>query len=78
MVRAKAATPKLGARLTVAQQTGALRFFNTEYRRRRLAARAAGVRFMSYGEARRRLRQALAGAAAGTPMPDLIAAVFGE
>jgi cytochrome P450 len=54
-----------------------LAFFNAEYRRRQIAARAACKGFMSYGEAHRRLRKALAAAAAGGSMPELLQQVFG-
>jgi hypothetical protein len=64
LARAKAAVAELDAKLLAANSTGVLTFFNTEYRRRRIAAHAAGKRFMAYGEAHRRLRQALAAAAA--------------
>jgi hypothetical protein len=76
MARAKTALTKLNARLATAKQTGALAFFNAEYQRRRLAARAAGARFMTYGEAKRRLRKLLAGAAAGTPIANVLQRVF--
>jgi hypothetical protein len=77
LARAKAAMAKLDAKLSAAKSTGALVFFNTEYRGRRLAAHAAGKRFMSYGQAHRRLRKALAGAAATGSMPELKQQAFG-
>jgi hypothetical protein len=76
MARAKAATAKLDARLKAAQNDGLLSTFNSEFRRRRLAARSAGKRFMPYAVAQRRLRRLLAAAAAGAPMPELMRAVF--
>jgi hypothetical protein len=39
-----------------AQRTGVLHEFNQEYRRRRLEAQGSGARFMSYGQAKARLR----------------------
>jgi hypothetical protein len=62
--RASAAVARIDAGLTSAQGRGALAFFNTEYRRRRLAAAAAGKGFMSYSVAMTRLRQAIADAIA--------------
>jgi hypothetical protein len=49
-----------------------LSFFNREYRVRRLAAHAAGRSFLPYAEAHRRLRMALASAAATGSMPELM------
>ena len=49
-----------------------LSFFNREYRVRRLAAHAAGRSFLPYAEAHRRLRRALASAAATGSMPELL------
>jgi hypothetical protein len=77
MARARAAVAKLDRRLAMAKETGTLAFFNAEYRRRRIAARASGKGFMSYGAAHRRLRKAIAGAAATGSMPELMRAVFG-
>ena len=74
--RAQIAVDQLSAKLTAAQQNGALKFFNSEYRRRREAARASGNGFMSYNTAMARLRQLLAGAAAGAPPADLVRQVF--
>jgi hypothetical protein len=53
-----------------------LSFFNREYRVRRLAAHAAGRSFLPYAEAHRRLRMALASAAATGSMPELMHQVF--
>jgi hypothetical protein len=77
LARARAAVAKLDRRLAMAKETGTLAFFNAEYRRRRIAARASGKGFMSYGAAHRRLRKAIAGAAATGSMPELMRAVFG-
>ena len=76
LARAKAAIRKFERQLAMANGTGALAFFNAEYQRRRLAARAVGKRFMTYREAHWRLRKALAAAAADGPMPDLVQQVF--
>jgi hypothetical protein len=62
--RAAQAVARIEAGLTSAQGRGALAFFNAEFRRRRLAAAAAGKGFMSYDVALARLRQAIAGAIA--------------
>jgi hypothetical protein len=76
--RARAAVERIGVVLTAAQNNGDLKFFNSEYRRRRVAARAAGRRFMTYTVAVRRLRAALAGAAAkGEVTAGVLAQVFG-
>jgi hypothetical protein len=77
MARAKAAVSKLDRRLAMAKETGTLAFFNAEYRRRRIAARASGKSFMSYDEAHARLRKALAAAAAGGSIPELLQQVLG-
>jgi hypothetical protein len=62
---AQEALAKLDGRIEQARRIGALAAFNSEYRSRRLAARAAGQHFMSYAEARRRLQRVLTGVAAG-------------
>src|ERR1700731_4882839 len=59
--RAGAAVARIDAALAEAQRTGAMKFFNAEYRRRREAANAIGQGFMSYETARARLRRAVAG-----------------
>jgi hypothetical protein len=59
IARAKAALAKLNARLSAAQQTGTLSFFNSEYRRRR-ACGACG---------RRSLHELRPGEAALAPAP---------
>ena len=57
--RVQERTRRLDEALARAQNDGLLQHFNVLYRRRRLAARQAGQRFMTYGNAQRRLRQAL-------------------
>ena len=56
----------------------AIRRFNREYRRRRLAARAVGESFMPYRAAELRLKKALVGVAAGKAPRDTIACVFDD
>jgi hypothetical protein len=46
--RAAASVARIDAALVEAQRTGAMKFFNAEYRRRREAASAIGRGFMSY------------------------------
>ncbi len=75
MQRVTQATAKIeGAAL----QTGAgtLQSFNSEYRRRRLAAQQAGHGFIGCGTARARLRKATARMVAGTLSTSLMAQVF--
>jgi hypothetical protein len=74
--RAKAVVLELDKRLSAAQQAGTLQFPNREYKRRRLAAERSGKKFIPYPEAQRRLKVALAGAAAGRGMPEIMRAVF--
>jgi hypothetical protein len=77
MSRTQAALAKLGERLDRANDTGALAPFNAEFRRRRLAARARGERFMSYNQARVQLRAVLeAAAGSGVLIGSVIAQVF--
>jgi hypothetical protein len=78
--RASAAIERIEAALREAQRRGDLKFFNSEYKRRRGAAVAAGQTLMSYGEARARLHKAVASAAAsgGTMTRTLIESVFGK
>ena len=78
VARAQAAVDRLRAGLSSAQAAGDLKPLNREYKRRRLEAERAGRKFMSYSEAQRRLRQALASAAATGSMSELMAAVFGD
>jgi hypothetical protein len=63
LLRAGAAVARIESALRQAQANGGLSFFNAEYKRRRLEARAQGRRFMRYDEAMARLRKVLAGAA---------------
>jgi hypothetical protein len=58
LLRARAAVTFIDERLSVAQQTGQLKFFNRTYQRWRLDAMNVG-RTMSYAEARARLRASL-------------------
>lgn len=76
VARAQGAVDQLSAKLTTAQQNGALKFFNSEYRRRREEAKASGNGFMSYNAAMARLRKLLASAAAGARVSDLVRQVF--
>jgi hypothetical protein len=77
VTRARAALAQIDAGLARAQSSGVLAQVNSEYQRRRLAARARGERFMSYVEVKRRLQKAMAGVAAGDKMPaDLLVRVF--
>ena len=78
--RAAAAIKKIEAGMAWAQRTGVLTEFNTEYRRRRLAAASQGERFMSYSEATARLRQVIVQAAiSGCGLTRAIAAgVFNQ
>jgi hypothetical protein len=78
MTRATAALAKLEQRMAAAQDAGALSEFNAEFRRRRIAARARGERFMSYRRAQTRLQAVLEQAAAAGELPgNVIAAVLG-
>jgi hypothetical protein len=76
LARARAAARELDARVSSANAAGTLQFLNQEYRRRRLEAERSGRRFMTYSEAQRRLKAALAGAAAGYAVADLVKQVF--
>jgi hypothetical protein len=64
--------------LKAAQRRGDLAFFNRIYKAQRVAAAAQGRSFMSYGLALRRLRQAVAAAAAngGQVTRSLMSSVF--
>jgi hypothetical protein len=68
LARAKAAVAKIEAGMARAQRDGALSEFNRQYRQRRLEAAADGRRFMTYAQARARLRQVLGRVAAGEPV----------
>jgi hypothetical protein len=78
--RVSEAVDRIDGSLQAAQRRGDLAFFNSTYRARRVAAQAAGQNFMSYGMALRRLRQAVAGAAAngGQCTRSLMLSVFGD
>jgi hypothetical protein len=76
MARAQAAIDQLSAKLSTAQANGDLKFFNRAYRQYRLGCQQRGEHAMAYGVARAKLRKLLAGAAAGAPVSDLVAAVF--
>jgi hypothetical protein len=76
MARGRAALAKISNGLDKAQAAGVLATFNSEFKRRRLEAKASGSRFMRYAVARRRLEQALAGVAAGEATAGVVAKVF--
>jgi hypothetical protein len=76
LARAKAAGVELESKLTAAQDEGQLKEFNQEYQRHRLAAKMVGRRFISYQEARARLRALLAAAAAGKFTGNVVQRVF--
>jgi hypothetical protein len=76
LARAQAALSQLDGKLAAAQSKGELQFFNRAYREYRLACQQRGERAMVYGVALAKLRGLLASAAAGTPVSDLMAAVF--
>jgi hypothetical protein len=78
VARARDALARLDTKIELARQSGTLQFFNSEYRRRREEARATGKGFMRYGTALAKLRQLLAGAAAGTPIANVLQRVFEE
>jgi hypothetical protein len=52
-------THRLDEALRIAQNNGLLKTFNNTYRKRRMMARQAGQRFMTFTAAQRRFRQAL-------------------
>jgi hypothetical protein len=58
--KAREKVAQLEAALQAAQQDGLLKFFNSQYREFRLRAKAQGKPFMSYQQASRRLRAAVA------------------
>jgi hypothetical protein len=76
MARVRAATAALDGKLSQAQDDGDLRFFNREFKRRRIEAQRQGKTFLPYPVALSRLRKAIAGAAAGTRPADLMRQVF--
>jgi hypothetical protein len=64
------------SRTEAARQDGRHKWFNRQFRKRRLAAAAAGEHFMSYSVAQRRLRNAIASVAAGKITAGVVAQVF--
>jgi hypothetical protein len=78
--RATEAVGRIDTALTTAQRRGDLAFFNQLYRAQRVAAAAQGQGFMSYGLALRRLRIAVAHAAAngGQCTRSLMLSVFAD
>jgi hypothetical protein len=77
MTRAHEAIVRLEQRTREASDNGALAAFHREYRRRRLVAAAHGERFMTYRQARQRLRTVLETTAASGEVPgSVVAAVF--
>jgi hypothetical protein len=66
LARATGSVGRLDGKLGSALTNGALQDFNREYRRRRIAAR--GARFPPYNTALAKLRAAIAGSLAGTPL----------
>jgi hypothetical protein len=73
--RASAATERIESKVSKSHDNGGLRFFNEEYKRRRVDAALAGRPFVGYAVAKARLRKAIASVAAGDTGP-LIARVF--
>lgn len=73
--RAGALVPRIDTALAEVQRCGTMNF-SAEYRREAASARRRG--FMSYGRARARLRQAIAGVIAmgGMISPSLVAQLF--
>jgi hypothetical protein len=69
--RVGAAVHRIKEKLEFLQRTGGLAMFNAAYRAHRLAAEAAGLKFMPYPVALARLRRVLAGVTAGGKLPDL-------
>jgi hypothetical protein len=78
--RATEAVDRIDTALTAAQRRGDLAFFNQLYKAQRVAAQARGRGFMPYGLALRRLRIAVAHAAAngGQCTRSLMLSVFGD
>jgi hypothetical protein len=75
--RAQAAVGQLDQAIATVQDAGDLKPFNQEYARRRRLALAIGQSFLSYGQARARLRAILAASASTRAIaPDAIAKVF--
>jgi hypothetical protein len=59
LARASAAVGKIGVAVAKAQQHGDMKFFNAEFKKRRLAAAAKGRPFMSFRQAQSKLQRAL-------------------
>jgi hypothetical protein len=77
IARVQERTARIEAVLAQAKADGLLRRFHQEYKRRRLAAKARGAQFMSFGEAERRLRKLIADSvAAGGTIPQSFTEVF--
>jgi hypothetical protein len=75
--RARQATGQLDQAIETVQDAGDLKPFNQEYARRRRLAVAAGEPFLTYGQARARLRAILAASASTRSIAtDAIARVF--
>jgi hypothetical protein len=72
LARVSNAVGKIRERVEASRQNGTLQRFNAEFKRRRLLAQRTGARFPTYGVVLRRLRTAMAMAAAtggaGTPL----------
>jgi hypothetical protein len=79
LARAAAASKRIRQTLSEAQGRGDLKFFNAEYKRRRIEAAAVGKSFMTYSQAKAKLHKAIAAVAGqgGAKMPELVRSVFG-
>jgi hypothetical protein len=75
--RATAAVSKIEAQVTKSHDNGNLKFFNQEYKRRRIDAALEGKSFVSYVVAKQRLRRAIAQVAAGKITAGVVDQVFG-
>jgi hypothetical protein len=78
--RVNVAIERLGRRLDQAQASGSMAFFNSEFKRRRLAAAELGQGFIGYKVAKERLERAMVEHAAAPGEADpatLIKRVFG-
>jgi hypothetical protein len=76
VARVSASVARIEAGMRWAQGTGTLGEFNRQYRQRRIEAARQGRRFMTYGQAKARLRKALVGVAAGEPVA-IVRELFG-
>ena len=75
--RVQARTRKIDEAIAQAKADGLLARFHQEYKRRRIAARAAGQHFISFSLAERRLRKLIAESiAAGGVIPQSFTEVF--